>query len=134
MAGRSSQDVVARLSELVEVASTALRQHSTEHPSKNRQQTPSRTTEDALQNLYRSVFPAVSRSASAMQSSSFRVGGTYQTRPSANFHSNFKRSGTGNRSRSRKKSRVEGKETMSYEYVFFINDPKISKLPRRQDW
>ena len=129
IAGCSSQDVVARLSELVEVASTALRQHSTEHSSENWQQVPSRT-EDTLHNLYPSLGPTAARSA--MQSSS-RVGGTCQTRPSANFHSNFKRNGTGNRSRSRKKSRVEEKETMSYKDVFFMNDPKISKVPRRQD-
>ncbi len=118
------RDIVSRLTELVEVASTAISQQS----GTNREQQSSRApnNEEALRRLYPSLGPvAPTQGLSALPSTSRN---TSQNRPGAAFNASVKYTG-----KCRKRKHAQEKETMSYKDVFFINDPRISKVPRRQD-
>ena len=125
----STSDIVARLTELVEVASTAISQQTGEENrnqrgEQRRDEEPARN-EDVLRRLYPSMgltgHTAVTRS---VMPSSFR--NINPCNPSTGISSRLFSLEKG-----RKRKHAEEKET--YKDVFFLNDPKMSTVPRRQD-
>ena len=110
---RGRVDIVSRLNELVEAASRAIRQQSTNGSHQiqtvnNASETC--TTEDALRRLYPSIGQG--------------------QRPSNTCRSNRNWPLTGS-NRNRKASKE--KETVAYKDVFVMNNPKTYNVPRRQE-
>ena len=142
------EDLVSKLTEIVEVVTTALRDNGEE-----RHGAAETRNETSTRNNLRQLFPSI-RSAPDEPSSSNsaivrpRPRSSSSETPARSHHWNRVPPGPSSiptydsskkykcRSKSRSKkadSRQREKETVSYKDVFFLNDPDCSKVPQRND-
>eukprot|EP00794_Sanderia_malayensis_P011469 gene11469-12665_t len=136
MANRSTSDIVARLTELVCVASSAINQQTENTRITSSEEQPRNINEDVLRRLYPSLGSIAPSASSRPQCTpaSYLPSLPSLPLPSSARARNQSRNPFNRAEKGRKRKRVvEEKETMAYKDVFFINDPRMSKVPRRQD-
>eukprot|EP00794_Sanderia_malayensis_P012425 gene12425-13710_t len=136
MVKRSTNDMVARLTELFSAASSAINQQTENTRIKSSVEQPRNRSEDVLCRLYPSlglIAPSASNRPQCTPASSLPSFLSLPLPSSARARNQSRNPFNRAEKGGKRKRVVEEKETMAYKDVFFINDPRMSKVPRRHD-